>query len=70
MNIAAQVALDKQAHPERYCPVKRCLWKVVKLDHNAQTYSARPDCPQGYCPRHKHLISDVVIATGDLRDLL
>jgi hypothetical protein len=47
-----KVALDKQKHPERFCPVRRCLWKVVKLDHRTQTYSLRPDCPGGYCQRH------------------
>lgn len=56
MNIQAKVALDKEKHPERFCPVKRCLWRVVKLDHWNQTYSVRPDCPYGYCPRHQHLV--------------
>lgn len=53
MNTQAKVALDKEKHPERYCKAKRCLWKVVQLDHAAQTYSPRPDCPDGYCPRHR-----------------
>lgn len=26
MNIQAKVALDKQAHPEKYCPHRKCLW--------------------------------------------
>lgn len=55
MNIQAQVALAKEAHPERFCPVTRCLWFVVKLDHATQTYHPRPDCPGGYCPRHQSL---------------
>ena len=54
MNIQAQVAMDKEKHPERYCPYPRCLWKVVQLDPSpAQTYSPRPDCPNGRCPRHQ-----------------
>jgi hypothetical protein len=52
MNIQAKVALDKQKHPESFCPHPRCLWRVVKLDHATQTYSLRDDCPGGYCPRH------------------
>lgn len=38
MRIAAKVALDKQANPDKYCPTPRCLWK---LTGNNQT-----------CPRH------------------
>jgi hypothetical protein len=55
MAIQAKVALDKEKRPEHFCPVHRCLWKVVQLDPGAQTFSARPDCPGGYCPRHQHL---------------
>lgn len=36
MTIQAKVALDKERHPERYCPHKRCLWRT----------------DGGYCPRH------------------
>ncbi len=36
MNIQAKVALDKERHPERYCPARRCLWRTGG----------------GYCPRH------------------
>jgi len=53
MNIQAKVALDKQRHPERFCRAQRCLRRVIKLDHATQTFTARPDCPGGYCPRHK-----------------
>lgn len=28
MRIAARVAIEKQEHPERFCPVHRCLWKT------------------------------------------
>lgn len=52
MNIPAKVAIAKQKHPERFCLVHQCLWRVVKLDHETQTFSLRPDCPGGYCPRH------------------
>jgi hypothetical protein len=37
MRIAAQVANDKEKHPERFCPHHRCLWRTGG----------------GYCPRHK-----------------
>ncbi len=53
MNIQAKVALDKEKNPEHYCKVRRCLWKVVQLDQSpAQTFSPRPNCLNGYCPRH------------------
>lgn len=28
MRIAARVAQDKALHPERFCPVPRCLWRT------------------------------------------
>jgi DNA-directed RNA polymerase specialized sigma24 family protein len=28
MRIAAQVARDKELHPERFCPAHRCLWRT------------------------------------------
>ena len=28
MNIQARVALDKERHPERFCPTHRCLWRT------------------------------------------
>ncbi len=28
MSTAAKVALDKQKHPERYCKVPGCLWRI------------------------------------------
>jgi hypothetical protein len=27
-SVAAKVAKHKEAHPELYCPVKKCLWKT------------------------------------------
>ena len=53
MSIQAKVAFDKEKNPSRYCKVNRCLWKVVELDHATQTYHPHPDCPDGYCPRHR-----------------
>jgi hypothetical protein len=47
MNPQAKVADDKRKHPERFCPVPRCLWRTAKLDHATQSYSGG-----GYCPRH------------------
>lgn len=29
MNIQAKVAIEKQAHPERFCKHPRCLWRIV-----------------------------------------
>jgi hypothetical protein len=48
MNIQAKVAIDKQRHPERFCPEPRCLWKTAKLNHKTQAHVGG-----GYCPRHR-----------------
>jgi hypothetical protein len=48
MNIQAKVAIDKQKHPERFCPAPRCLWKTAKLNHKTQIHEGG-----GYCPRHR-----------------
>lgn len=53
MRTQAKVALEKEKHPERFCKIHRCLWKVVQLDHATQTFHPRPDCPDGFCPRHR-----------------
>jgi hypothetical protein len=50
MNIHAKVAVDKQKHPERYCPFPRCLWKTAKLNHETQVHEGG-----GYCPRHRNI---------------
>ena len=47
MNINAKIALNKQKHPERFCPAPRCLWKTAKLNHATQQHEGG-----GYCPRH------------------
>lgn len=26
--VAARVAADKEKHPEKYCPARRCLWRT------------------------------------------
>ena len=36
--VAAKVAADKAENPDKFCPVKRCLWKTGDGTH---------------CPRHK-----------------
>jgi hypothetical protein len=48
MNIQAKIAMDKEKHPERYCPVKRCLWKTTKLNHETGVHEGG-----GRCPRHQ-----------------
>jgi hypothetical protein len=48
MSIQARVALDKQKHPELFCPHPRCLWKTAKLNHATQQYEGG-----GRCPRHQ-----------------
>ena len=55
MNIQAKVALDKEKHPERFCPVHRCLWRVMVCDPMTREMRLKGDCLTGYCPRHKHL---------------
>jgi hypothetical protein len=45
---AGNVALEKQSHPERFCPFPRCLWRTAKLDH---TIGLRG--PGGLCPGHR-----------------
>ena len=47
MSVQVKVALDKQKHPERFCPAGGCLWKTAKLNHATQQYEGG-----GYCQRH------------------
>lgn len=42
--VAAKVAADKLKHPERYCPVKRCLWRVFDASNTQVPFMA--------CPKH------------------
>jgi hypothetical protein len=62
MNIQAKVAIDKQKHPERYCPAPRCLWKTAKLNHKTQVHEGG-----GYCPHHRAMrpVSDAPNAEVD-----
>lgn len=46
MSTRVKVALDKEKHPERYCPEPRCLWKTAKLNHTTQQYEGGGPCPQ------------------------
>ena len=32
MSIQAKVGIDKQEHPERYCPERGCLWRIQTRD--------------------------------------
>jgi len=48
MNIQTKVAIDKQKHPERFCPEPRCLWRTAKLNHETQAHEG-----SGHCPRHR-----------------
>jgi hypothetical protein len=57
MNIQAKVAQDKEKHPERFCRVSRCLWKVLVCDPMTREMATAKGCEGGYCPRHKHLAS-------------
>lgn len=60
MRVAAQVRLDKEQHPERYCPDPKCLWRVWG--------PLRPDTP---CPKHMKAQFEAALkpsipdATGD-----
>jgi hypothetical protein len=48
MNTQAKVAIEKQSHPERFCPHPRCLWRTAKLNHETQKHEGG-----GFCPRHQ-----------------
>jgi hypothetical protein len=34
MRVAAAVAKSKEQTPDRYCPIHRCLWRVVDREGN------------------------------------
>src|SRR5205807_692697 len=51
MTIQAKVALEKQSHPERFCPFPRCLWRTAKLNHRTGDRERG-----GYCPRHRGVV--------------
>jgi hypothetical protein len=52
MNIQAKVALDKEKHPERFCKVSRCLWRVLVCHPMTREMVPALNCEGGYCPRH------------------
>lgn len=39
MNVAAECRKEKEAHPERYCANRRCLWRLV--DHKGNSNPCR-----------------------------
>jgi hypothetical protein len=49
MNTAAKVRTEKEQHPERFCRVRNCLWRIVT--------------PRGENPCHKHPV--VYFMAGD-----
>lgn len=53
MNTQAEVAIQKQKHPEYYCPTPRCLWRVLVCHPMTREMVPAPNCVDGYCPRHK-----------------
>jgi len=48
MTVNAKVAIEKAAHPERFCPMNRCLWRTSKLNHTTGVREGG-----GFCPRHR-----------------
>lgn len=51
--VAAQAREQKEAHPARYCPDRRCLWRIVTRDE------VRP------CQNHPHLMTPAVLAAAE-----
>lgn len=29
MNVAQKIRIEKEKHPERFCSVKACLWRIL-----------------------------------------
>lgn len=46
--VALGVALNKELHPERYCPAHGCLWKTAEPAPDGKRYVLNAD------PCHKH----------------
>jgi hypothetical protein len=55
MHPAQRAREEKEAHPERYCPAKNCLWKTAMLTKDRKGYVT----PGGYCPRHYEITSNL-----------
>jgi hypothetical protein len=62
MNIQAKVALDKVDHPEFFCKVNRCLWRVMVCDRMTRQMVPAKNCTNGYCPRHTPHVPAVAVA--------
>lgn len=71
MNTQAKIGIEKREHPERFCAHPRCLWRVMKLNHETQQHELDPRYPSQRCPRHsaiifrKVLIDDEYIGVGE-----
>jgi len=62
MTIRVKVALEKQAHPERFCPFHHCLWRTSKLNRITGQREGG-----GHCPRHRpapKFSATEMVATG------
>lgn len=53
MNTAAKVRAEKDAHPERFCASKKCLWRIAT--------------PSGPNPCRKHPFENLVASFGPER---
>lgn len=43
MNTAARVRMNKEKHPENYCPVAGCLWRTRSfLGNQGSMYIVKP----------------------------
>lgn len=51
-SVAASVRKSKDAHPERYCPVKNCLWRLKE--------------GQVLCPKHAQAEAEEIRAERDI----
>lgn len=52
MNPAAKCRTEKAEHPERFCPDKKCLWRVVT------SHGLRP------CPKHQAVVVEHDLTTS------
>lgn len=41
--VAKSVAEKKAQHPERYCPVRGCLWKTAEVAPDGKSYILNAD---------------------------
>jgi hypothetical protein len=54
MRVAAAVAKQKELHPEKFCPIPRCLWRLKDNEDR--------------CPRHREIatLEGISNAIGEL----